>query len=155
MGLREDILKRPVGELPLRKLLAIKPTTTVRQAMSLMREARLGCTVVVDEVGKPLGKFTERRLMSLLIAGGSLNEPAANYMFGGDDCVRADQPIQDMIRMMQARHLRYMVVVDEHGRAIHLTGQKGLMEFFADHFPRAVKVSPPAEKLHIDQREGA
>jgi predicted transcriptional regulator len=155
MGLREDILKRPVGELPLRQLVAVGRETTVRQAMARMREAKLGCAVVVDEAGKPLGKFTERVLMRLLVEGHSLDGKAASHMFGADDCVRADQPIQDMIRMMQTRHLRYIVVVDRQGKATDLTGQKGLMEFIADHFPRAVKVSPPAEKLHIDQREGA
>lgn len=155
MGLREDILKRPVGELPLRKLLAVRTTTTVQQAMRQMRDARLGCAVIVDDAGRPLGKFTERKLMRLLVEGGSLGDPAQQYMFGGDDCVRSDQPIADMIRMMQTRHLRYIIVVDDQGKAVALTGQKGLMEFIADHFPRAVKVSPPAEKLHIDQREGA
>ncbi len=155
MGLRQDILKQPVAELPLRDLVAITVDTTVRQAMSRMREARLGCAVVVDAAGKPLGKFTERRLMKLLVEGESLDQPASRFMFGGEDCVRGDQFIHHMIRLMQAKHLRYVIVVDETGKAVALTGQRGLMEFVADHFARTVKVAPPAEKLHIDEREGA
>ena len=55
MGLREDILNDPVSALELRELAAVKRTTTIRDAIGLMRENRVGCVVVLDDEGRPLG----------------------------------------------------------------------------------------------------
>ncbi len=39
-----------------------------RAAVELMRQKKLGCVIVVDGQGRPVGKFTERKLMKLLLA---------------------------------------------------------------------------------------
>ncbi|MCC7146667.1 MAG: CBS domain-containing protein [Phycisphaeraceae bacterium] len=156
MGLRTDILNQPVADLPLRPLVSVPTGTRVRQAMVKMREAKLGCAVVVDAEGRPLGKFTERRLMSALLQSSrNLDAPVDLFMFGQDDCVTESDPIIRMIEKMDSRKLRFVVVVDAQGKAIALTGQKGVMEFVADHFPRHVKVQEMHAKLHMDEREGA
>lgn len=156
MGLRKDILQEPVSELDIRELLAVKPDTTIREAAALMREKGLGCAIAVDDQGKPIGKFTERLLMKHLLKDGSrLDIPISQVMYKDANCIREDQPIADMVRLMQTRGLRFICVVDREGRAIGLTGQKGLMEYVAEHFPRQVKVQRMTSKLYMDQREGA
>ena len=45
--------------------------------------------------------------------------------------------------------------VDDAGRVTGLTGQKGLMEYVAERFPRQIKVQMMSSKLHMNTREGA
>ncbi len=156
MGLRQDILREPVSELVLRELIALKPGDTVRRAVAKMREKKLGCVVVVDADGRPLGKFTERLLIKLLLAGPQrLEEPVASHMAAVWGTIKLTDPIAKAIRVMQDKSLRFLIVLESDGRAVGLTGQRGLMEYIADHFPRAVKGQTMDSKLYMDQREGA
>lgn len=156
MGLKQDVLSQPVSRLPLRPAISMGPQTPVRRAMEAMREARLGCVVVVDDLRRPLGKFTERRLMKALVEQpGCLDHPIERYMFGRDDCVRMSEPILKLVEHMEREKLRYMIVLNDYGQVTALTGQKGVMEFIAEHFPRQVKVQYMQAKLHLDEREGA
>ncbi len=156
MGLRRNILKDTVADLDIRPVITVRPKTTVREAAARMKEMRLGCVIVVDGKGKPVGKFTERKLMRALLDNpANMRQPVEKFMYPTCDCVALTDPIATLIRTMQARSLRFLCVVDEKGRAVALTGQKGLMEYIADHFPRRVKVQLMDARVFSDQREGA
>ena len=45
--------------------------------------------------------------------------------------------------------------VDDQGKLVGLTGQKGLMEYVAEHFPGEVMVQRVGEKPYTQSREGA
>jgi CBS domain-containing protein len=122
-----------------------------------MRLKRLGCVMVVDNQGKPLGKFTEHRLLVLLAEDSqALIRPLKDVMITDWAEVKLTDPIAKVLDAMQHRGMRFVVVVDDKGKAIHLTGQRGMMEYIADHFPRQVKVHMIDDaKLYMDQREGA
>jgi CBS domain-containing protein len=156
MGLRENILQEPVSRLPIREAVLVKATAAVREAAAKMRAAHLGCAIVVDGRGKPVGKFTERKLMKVMLQDpGGLDKPVSQFMYPTADPVPADAPIAAMVRIMQTKQLRFLTVVDQKGKAVGLTGQKGLMEYIAEHFPRQVKVQRTDDKLYMDEREGA
>src|SRR5205814_446541 len=104
------------------------PETSVRQTAQKMREKRLGCAIVVDPAGKPIGKFTERQLMKLLLTDpAALDKPVEQFMYPSADPIRGDQPIARMIAQMRKGGLRFLCVTDEEGKAVALAGQKGLM----------------------------
>ena len=46
-------------------------------------------------------------------------------------CVR--EPVFAVLKGMQVEDVRFVVVLNEAGKAIALTGQRGLMEYIADH----------------------
>ena len=155
MGLRQDILQQPVTELEWRKLIKVQRTDTVRHVVELMQRDGLGGVVVVGADGKATGEFTERDLIGLLLADpGALDEPVGKHMSDTWGQIHQAQPIARIIDRMQDRKLRYVIVVDDAGMPVGLTGQKGVMEYIADHFPRQVKVQMMKSKLHMDQREG-
>ena len=155
MGLREDILKEPVTKLLVRDLISVSIDTPARKAAALMRQKGLGCVAVVDQEGKPLGKFTEREFLRLL------NEDPAKLDQPVKECatnvrtVGLNDPITDLLLMMQEHGVRFACVVDEHGKAVGLTGQKGVMQYIGDHFPRLVKAQQMDSKVAIEKREGA
>ena len=51
--------------------------------------------------------------------------------------------------------LRFVCVVDETGRAVALTGQRGVMEYIAGHYPRRIWPSRTACRPYFQTREGA
>jgi CBS domain-containing protein len=158
LGLRDNIIEDPVSSVALRGLFAVPAETPVREVVRQMRQLRVGCAVVVDGEGKAVGKFTERLLMKLLVSDpAGLEGPVERLMYRDPDAIGRDQPIARMIELMETRGLRFMTVVDDAGRPVALTGQKGLMGYIAEHFPRQVKVQAvePRPKLFLDQREGA
>lgn len=154
MGLREHLMDEPVSSLDLRQLLVVRADTSVHDAVAVMRASHLGCVVVLDEAGKPLGQFTEKVLTRLLADGADLEQPIEPVLNPDVACVRINQPIHDVMDQLAEDH-RYVVVLDENGRAIGLTGQKGVMEYIADHFPRHVKSQLMEARLYLEHREGA
>jgi CBS domain-containing protein len=156
VGLRQNILDDPIAELDLREVLAVTPQTPVREAVALMRRKRLGCVVVLDEQNRPVGKFTERLLLNLLHRNPqAMEDPIEPHMSRDPESLGLTEPIAKLLDLMQRKSLRFVIVTDDHGKAGGLTGQKGLMEYIAEHFARLVKVQEMDAKLSIDQREGA
>lgn len=155
MGLREDILRESVTELEWRDVIRMKPTDTVRKTVETMRKERLGCVVICDDDGKVVGKFTERDLIRLLLINAeAMDEEVGHHMSGTWGVIRKGDPIAQVIDLMQEKKLRFVIVVDEDGKPVGLTGQKGVMEYIVDHFPRQVKVQMMESKLFMDTREG-
>jgi CBS domain-containing protein len=155
MGLRQEILEAPVTELDWRKLLTISATAPVREAIALMQSKRLGCVVVVDEAGKALGKFTERDLLRLMLLNPKdLDNPVGQNMSGTWATVNQSETVGKVIECMDKSKLRFVIIIDDDGKAVGLTGQKGVIEYIVDHFPRQVKVHMMESKLYMDAREG-
>jgi CBS domain-containing protein len=156
MGLREEIMHEPVSALSIRQKMTVRPGTSVREVGRMMKQAQLGCVFVVDEEGRPIGKFREGLLVGILAKHPEkLDEPVENYMVEVGGCVKASDPIVRVMEHMLHTEVRFVCVVDEEGRVAGLTGQKGLMEYVAEHFPRQVQAQPMQTKLHMDEREGA
>lgn len=141
MGLYEDILAQPVSTLALRDLVAVSPDTPVREVVERLCEKGLGCAIVVDAAGRPTGMFTERVLARTLSRRPDMmGERVGDHLEPEWAAVTKGDPIVKVLAGMRAKGMRFVCVTDGAGRAVALTGQKGLMEFFADHFPRHVQI---------------
>ncbi len=157
MGLREDIMNETVAQLPLRRAVTVTAGKSANEAIRLMRENKLGCVFVVDELGRPTGKFTERQVLKLVCACVPLDETVGKHMVPIPECgcVRLADPVVKVLEGMQQTRLRFLCVVDDSGKVVGLTGQKGLMEYVTEHFPRGIKVQVMTSKMHMSKREGA
>jgi hypothetical protein len=60
-----------------------------------------------------------------------------------------------VLAALEFTNIRFLIVVDDRGRLAGLTGQKGLMEYVAEHFPRQVTVQRIGCKPFLAEREGA
>lgn len=156
MGLHENMQKEPVSRLALREPILVSPDVPVRETIRMMRAAQLGCVIVVDQDRMPAGMFTENMLKQMLVSDRHrFDDPVSAHM--ADQCpwVRLEDPIVDVLEAMQARNVRFICVVDEEGRVVGLTGQKGLMEYIAEHFPGQVMVQRIGGTPYMHKREGA
>ncbi len=156
MGLYEDFHNEPVKRLALREPIVLGPDVTVRDAIAKMCDKNLGCVVVVDEAQKPIGMFTEGMLRHLLVSSpDAIGDSLQKQMASRFPWVQIDDPIQMVLDAMVEKNTRFVCVVDEAGKLVGLTGQKGLMEHVAEHFPLQVMVQHIEESPYISQREGA
>ncbi len=156
MGLKENLQNDPVRRLNLRQPVVVGEAVLVADAIEEMRAAELGCTIVADDGGKPVGMFTEGMLREKLAADPSVvQQPMAEHMARKFPWVTLDDPIALVLDAMQANNTRFICVVDAEGKVSGLTGQKGLMEYIAEHFPRQVMVQRIDTNAYGAQREGA
>ena len=156
MGLQQTLLSEPISSLPLAPGVMVPGETLVREAVAKMRETRQGCVVVVDDQGKPRGKFTEHHIPKLLAnEPGFMNNPVSNYMRDSWACLRRGDPIATVIHKLQTYRQRFVVIVDDDGRAVGVTEQKGIMVYLSEQYAHLVKVQQMAGKLAIETREGA
>ncbi len=156
MGLFQNVHQEAVQRLNLREPVICDEDQTVRQAVECLRERKLGCVFVVDGDRRPVGMFTEGMLKKLLVREPhAIDEPIRQHMANQVPWVRISDPISYVLNAMEEQNLRFMCVLDGNGRIAALTGQKGLMEYIADHFPGEVLVQRIGGKPYTDQREGA
>ena len=156
MGLQENFRNEQISQLAIREPITVQSTSSVSDTVSLMRDRDLGCAFVVDDAGKLIGVFTESMLTELLSHGHvELDEPIENRMAKRCAWVTKTDPIVDILDAMQMKNLRFLCVVDEQGRVVGLTGQRGLMEYVADSFPGQVLVRKIGQSPYLSEREGA
>jgi CBS domain-containing protein len=141
----------------LREAILVRPDTPVRAAIEMMRQKRLGCTIVVDENGKAVGAFTERNVIQLLLQRpGDFDTVLVDHHLDDDWFVmKPSDPIHIVMDAVAKGGARFVCVADEEGRPIALTGQKGLSEYVAEHFPQQVMVQRIGGKPGMETREGA
>lgn len=106
----EDVMSSPV--------ITIKETDTVLAATKLMKKNEIGCVIVVDKLGKPLGLMTERdvvrrvaaldMLPSKVKAGKAMTKPPAT--------IDATTKVTDAAKKMREMKVRRLVVL-QNGKA--------------------------------------
>lgn len=155
MKLLQNMNQEPVAQLALRDPVLCRADDSLQAAIDEMRNRKLGCVIVIDDQRKPIGMFTESMLTQLLAQGvAPLDDPLSKHMAERWPWVKQDDPIVDVLEAMQAKNVRFICVVDEEGRVVGLTGQKGLMEYIAEHFPEQVMVQRVGAAPYAE-REGA
>ncbi|MEM8864897.1 MAG: CBS domain-containing protein [Planctomycetota bacterium] len=155
MKLYESLASEHVTELALRKPVLCTGDVTVRAAIQRMQAAKLGCAIIVDADHRPIGIFTESMLTQLLVNDpAAVDGPVSARMSEQCPVVHETNSVSRVLQALQRENTRFLAVVNHEGRVTGLTGQKGLMEYVADHFPQQVLVqrvgSPPPK-----EREGA
>lgn len=156
MGLQENLHQDTVEMLEVREAITVTPASSVRDAVTQMRERDLGCVIVVDADRKPVGIFTES-MLTVMLAGDpqQLDEPLQKHMAQQVPWVRNSDPVADVLEAMQLKNIRLLCVVGDDDRVIGLTGQRGLMEYIAEHFPGDVTVQRIGMPPYLADREGA
>lgn len=156
MGLQENLRKEQVGQLAIREPVTVPVDASLRDTLTLMRQHDLGCAIVIDDDRKPLGMFTESMLVEMLSRGDMpFDEPVGNHMAERCPWVRSTDPISDVLEAMQLKNIRLLCVVDAQDQVVGLTGQRGLMEYVAEHFPGEVTVQRIGQPPYLSDREGA
>lgn len=155
MGLNENLMTDHVSDLAIREPVCCRPDEDLRAAIQRMRDRNLGCAIVVDDQHKPVGIVTESMITQKLANNSSaIAGQVSQHMAENCPWVNLSDPVALVLDAMQTQNTRFLCVVDDSGKVVGLTGQKGLMEFVADHFPQQVLVQRVGA-MPSTEREGA
>jgi len=121
----------PVGELiPEDKPLTLSPRTSVLDACLAMRDARVGAVLVNEGDGPALGIFTERDLMTRVVAAG--HDPAqvtlTEVMTRDLYFTQTDVPTSQVRREMRRRHIRHAPVLDKDNNVVAMLSMRDLLQ---------------------------
>ena len=154
MGLFENMKSEPVSKLNLRKPVTVSSDDKLRDVIKAMQAANLGCAIVVDDDQKPVGMFTES-MLTQIVFDDVLDDPISKHAADRWPQISLTDPIVSVLEAMEVKNIRLMSVIDEEGKVAGVAGQKGLMEYIADHFPGQVMVQRIGQKPYMQEREGA
>jgi CBS domain-containing protein len=103
-----------------KSVVTVLPDASVLAAANLMRSQHVGCVVVVNDA-RPVGIVTDRDIVLGVVA--SARKPAETavreIMSANLTTVNVNYDLLDAVRLMRARGVRRLPVVDEHR---HLLG---------------------------------
>ncbi|MCA9258897.1 MAG: CBS domain-containing protein [Planctomycetales bacterium] len=151
----QNLQSEPVERLSLREAIIVRPDDSVAEAAAKMRERQLGCAVTVDDQGVAFGFFTERTLIELLLAEKNLGEEKVGRHLDPDwYTVRTSESVCEVYRRVVERGARFVCVVDDQGKPCGLTGQRGLAEYIAEHYPSQVMNQRIGGPINVSEREG-
>jgi CBS domain-containing protein len=131
-------------------LVTVSGDVTIREAVGTMASARIGAVLVVEN-GRVAGIFTERDLMTKVVAGD--REPAttrvADVMTRDVKTVKVDDAAIDCLETMDEGKFRHMPVVDDQGRPIGMLSQR---DFVATTLPQALSLASQTARATVSKR---
>ena len=155
--LDESLLNEPVSLLPHVLPVIVTSSTTVTDAIHLMRENKIGCVLVRQE-NSVIGIFTERDLLNRVI-GPRLDidqTEIGSVMTSDPETLAIDAPIAFALNLMGEGAFRRLPLVDDSGQPVGMLSVKHIVQYLAEFFSEEVLTLPPRPNLlHPGQREGA
>jgi CBS domain-containing protein len=100
---------------------SIPPSTTVAQAVEIMRDKRIGAVLVMEAADQVLGILSERDVVSSLAEHGarSLSMPASQLMTRELQTATPRTTVEEAMAMMTEGRFRHMPVI-ENGKLVGL-----------------------------------
>jgi len=156
MGLSSHLQQTLIKDTNTRPPVTIADSATVLEAVEVMRSASLGCVVVIDSEEKAVGMFTEGILRHGLNDSPTiLDDNIKSQMVERLPWVSPTESMSVVLEAMEDNNIRFLAILDENHRVIGITGQKTLMEFVADTFPREILTQDPTSATISKRKEGA
>lgn len=155
MSLRDNLANDAAKALRVRDAAEMSADGSVAEAIELMKSHETGC-VFMTEHGKPIGVFTERDLLTRILAGGlPLRTTISDVMTANPSSIDETCSVAEVIRRMHQGGFRHMPVVDGAGSLRGVVSVKRVVEYLVEHFPAAVLNLPPEPVQRQVAREGA
>ncbi len=111
--------------------LSVVPECPLKDAVDLMHHARSSSVLVVED-GEPVGIFTERDAVSLLLesfAGTSWHDlPVKHVMTSPVIAVRDDCTLMEALAIARGGKIRHMPVINSEGKISGLLNQGEMLE---------------------------
>lgn len=156
MSLADNLHHDTIRDLGIEPPITVAGEDRISAAIDLLRRKSKGCVLVCDPVGKLLGIFTERDILTRVLAKGkSQEDPVAEVMTTSACTVRPTDHVRDVIQRMNAGGYRHMPVVDEQDRVIGIVSVRRIVNYLIEHFPMAIYNLPQSPQIGTATREGA
>jgi CBS domain-containing protein len=135
------MLQESIRQLLPRDPVTLPPSATVRDAVRLMREHRIGCVLIVAEE-RLAGILTERDLLLKLEMADS-TRLVSELMTPDPEALAPDDPIVYALNKMSVGGFRHVPLVDGERRPVGIVSVKDIVDYIVDCFPNEVLTLPP------------
>jgi CBS domain-containing protein len=139
--LDQRMIREPIRFLEPRAPLSLPPTASVRDAVHMMREHRIGCLLVV-EGDRLAGIITERDLL-LKLEPGDGGRTVRELMTPDPEVLTLDDPIVYALNKMSVGGFRHVPLVDAARRPVGIVSVKDIIDYIVDFFAKDVLTVPP------------
>ncbi len=154
--LDEHALDRPISSIKLRPAVVVEEGTVLAEAIRLMRQRRIGSTMVTRE-GKLVGILTERDLMMHEALGemDPTRTQVERLMRSGPVVLTPEHPLAYALNVMSHGGCRHVPLVDPEGRPVGIISVRDIVDYLAEFFSEKVLNLPPTPQAAIaPKREG-
>jgi len=155
MDLRDYLIQTSVVETNYGRSATVEEDATMRQAIGLMREKKVGC-LLVTKGGLLRGILTERDLIRKVFGPGcSLDVPVHEVMTRDPVVTGSNEPLYRVLGRMYSGGFRYVPVVGEVGEALGTVSLPRVANLIADSFAGvfASKPLPPYQRGVLEEDE--
>ena len=135
-----SLMQEQISSLQMDKPLRVERGTTLKQAIQIMRERRIGCVVVIDDaadnVGRLAGILTERDLLQK-VAGLNLELSQCmveDFMSPAPESSKAEHPLAYALHRMIISDIRYLPIVDENDRPVGIISSRDVIAYINKRF---------------------
>lgn len=133
------------GEYCNREVIIVDKTEPVREAINLMRTHHVGDVVIVerqDEIPRPIGILTDRDIVIEILAEDvNLDEVSIGDVMSYDlITITEDTKILDSIKLMHAKGVRRIPVVDKQGALAGILTVDDILELFVEQLTDLVGI---------------
>jgi len=152
--LGQSILEATIRDLEPRPPVTVRPTTTIRTAVRLMLERKIGA-VVVERDRRAAGIFSERDVMRRVVATGiDLDRAVEEVMTPDPETLGLDDGIAFALNRMSVGGYRHLPIVDEEGRVAAVLSLRDVVDYIVSLLPTRVINIPPVPRLEARSEDG-
>jgi CBS domain-containing protein len=153
-SLGQAILEATIQDLKPRPAGTLREMATIRAAVQLMLEEKLGA-VLVERDGQPVGIFTERDLMRRVVAAGiGLDRSLEEVMTPDPETLGLEDGIAYALNRMTVGGFRNIPIVDENGALVGIVSQREVVDYIVSVLPSHVINLPPVPDLEARHKHG-
>jgi CBS domain-containing protein len=147
-------INQKLQELPLDEPALVSPSTSVRNAVALMREGSRSCVVAMDD-GALAGIFTERDVLTRCMGDDFDWDQALadSVLTPNPRTISSEKTVAEAVATMQQHHYRTLPVV-EGSRLVGLVRLGDLLTHLAEAYPEDVLNLPPRPHQVMERPEG-
>ncbi|MGH0036786.1 MAG: CBS domain-containing protein [Myxococcota bacterium] len=133
----------PVGDLCHRDPVVARPEESAREVATRLDQSEVGCAVVVDLAGRPLGIITDRDLVLNVLRRGLDPDttPIGQVMSDEVVTVREGSPLKRALGWMRRDGIRRIPVVDDEGKIAGVLAWDDALQVIADEVNSAAAVA--------------
>jgi len=113
-----------------RAVQSFRESSSARDLAEAMVKGNFGCVPIVNEARRLIGVVTEFDLLKVLSLGKDLGTMVASAIMSAPICISEQMTAEEIVALLQARHLVRVPVVDADGR---LSGVVARRDFLAGY----------------------
>ncbi len=129
--------------------LCVEAAVTVKEAVARMTAARRAAVLIVDGTGRLAGIFTERDVLTRVVAAGLSPEktPVGQVMTREPDALTVGDRVAYAVNRMSVAGYRTIPLVDADKRPVGVVTVSHIINWMADLFPEAVLNLRPGDTI--------